>query len=955
MYPGLLLPLGLAVGLIAVALLGTAVLQPVLRKLAARQVARRRTEAVLVVTGSLLGTAIIVGALVVGDTLGFSVRQTAYRTLGPIDERVVSSSSDAGDRLGRLTSSPDVDGVLTVRALPSAALRQTPSGEIAEPRVLVWDVDVAAARRLGATAGVTWSPPAEGHVVLNEPLARSLHAQAGDTVSLYLQHRAVPLVVDRVVAEKGLAGTGFGANQNRDAFLPAGTLRGTSARWVTLISNRGDVESGSARTDAVVGQAKTALGSLATSVTIETPKREVLRTADVTGDSLGALFLMIGSFSVIAGALLLVNIFVMLAQERRAQLGMLRAAGLKRSRLVGAFSLEGALYAAGATALGVLVGLGVGWVVAFAAARIFSSWSTDGSGLDVTFRATPTSLANGAAMGFVIAVVSVVLTSARISRFNIIAAIRDLDVEPAARTRQRLRRAGLVAAAVLALASVPTVASSSPVGTFLLPALAVGALTPWITERLGKRLSYSLVASVVLGWTLIADVVRPDVFDTPSMTVYVVLGTQLAFSSVMLVSQNQQVVLRPLRRLIRRPDETGLAVRLGTTYPVARPFRTGATLVMYTLITLVLVLLTEISGVLEHSIDSQVASATSGFALRIDVATPDALVRVQDVDVTAVVPLVTGVGWSTDPGLRTTEPISTLVIGVPTQQLRQMQFTKRLSGLRTDADVWAALDAHPDWVLVDPFFGATGGPAGEFYAPGDRFTVTDPRTGRTSTKTIAGVLRIATSFYSPSQPAAFPLVTSRAAVEQQFGTAATATSALVRDRAGSDPAAVASRLQARLLDASLVATPLESTVRRLFAANVAFFQLMEGFLALGLLVGITGLGVVMVRAVRERRRTIGILRALGFRARTIERAFLVESGFVATEGVVLGAVLGVLTTWLMYQRSAAFSGLHTGFPILWTSTAALCLVTVVASLLATVGPARRAAHVLPALATRTAD
>ncbi|MFG3510349.1 FtsX-like permease family protein [Streptomyces sp. NPDC047821] len=59
---------------------------------------------------------------------------------------------------------------------------------------------------------------------------------------------------------------------------------------------------------------------------------------------------------------------------------------------------------------------------------------------------------------------------------------------------------------------------------------------------------------------------------------------------------------------------------------------------------------------------------------------------------------------------------------------------------------------------------------------------------------------------------------------------------------------------------------------------------MQGFLALGLLIGVTGLGVVMVRAVRERRRTIGILRALGFRARTVQRSFLWESAFIVCGG-----------------------------------------------------------------------
>ncbi|MFC8917722.1 FtsX-like permease family protein [Streptomyces sp. NPDC057116] len=90
---------------------------------------------------------------------------------------------------------------------------------------------------------------------------------------------------------------------------------------------------------------------------------------------------------------------------------------------------------------------------------------------------------------------------------------------------------------------------------------------------------------------------------------------------------------------------------------------------------------------------------------------------------------------------------------------------------------------------------------------------------------------------------------------------------------------------------------------------------MQGFLPLGLLVGVTGLGVVMVRAVRERRRTIGILGALGFRARTVQRSFLWESAFIAVEGIVLGSLLGVLTTWLTYRNSAAFEGREGGFPI----------------------------------------
>ncbi|WP_078957485.1 ABC transporter permease [Streptomyces viridochromogenes] len=100
---------------------------------------------------------------------------------------------------------------------------------------------------------------------------------------------------------------------------------------------------------------------------------------------------------------------------------------------------------------------------------------------------------------------------------------------------------------------------------------------------------------------------------------------------------------------------------------------------------------------------------------------------------------------------------------------------------------------------------------------------------------------------------------------------------------------------------------------------------------------------------------MGILRALGFRARTVQRSFLWESTFIAVEGIALGSLLGVLTTWLMYSNSAAFEGLEGGFPVEWTSICVLAAATFAASLLATIGPARRAAPIRPAPAVRVTE
>ena len=161
------------------------------------------------------------------------------------------------------------------------------------------------------------------------------------------------------------------------------------------------------------------------------------------------------------------------------------------------------------------------------------------------------------------------------------------------------------------------------------------------------------------------------------------------------------------------------------------------------------------------------------------------------------------------------------------------------------------------------------------------------------------------------------------------------------DAPGVDDVALVAELQGRFLAAGLVATSIRQYVEQNLAASQSFFRLMQGFLALGLLVGITGLGVVMVRAVRERRRTIGVLRALGFRAKAVERAFMAESTFVAAEGILIGAVLAVITTYLLYRNSAAFQGLHGPYPIVWRDVSVILAATFGASILATLGPAKR--------------
>src|SRR5215218_7167336 len=627
MYPNLT---PFLVGLGGAALLAALVIAAsgrLTRRLALRQLNRRRAEAALLVAGSVLGTAIIVGSLVVGDTLDHSFKQGAYRYLGVVDEVVSSPDPAQGEaaarRLERLRADPAVDGLLTVRRHDAAVVNGAAGTGAAagdrkgEPRATLLELDFAAAARFeGPESSLAGPAPGRGQVVVGDVLAGAVGARAGDTLTFYLAGRPVPLEVARVVPTRGLAGFA-----DHGAFAAPGTLPPAAAarpETLTLVSNAGGVEDGAAATDQVSDKLQAAIGPLAAQgTTVATPKRELLDQAEGIGAEFGALFLFIGSLAIIAGVMLLVNVLVMLAEERKAELGMLRAVGLRRGRLIRGFVLEGTVYALVASALGVAAGLGVGRAVVAVTARIFASFDEAGDP-SLAFTASTTSLVNGFAAGFLIGFVTVALTSLRISRVNIIAAIRDLPAGTGRRLKRRWVVLSTLAAAAFGAAAVVAIAGSQGLGTYLYPALAVACLCPLLVRVAPRRAVFTGAALAVLGWGLVANTVRPKVFDDGSTATFVVLGMVLTFSAVLLVSQNQELLLWLGRPLLARPSAGGLSARLAVAYPVARRFRTGATLAMYGLVVFTLVLIAVLGAVIDSGMDRAVAETSGGYALRAD-------------------------------------------------------------------------------------------------------------------------------------------------------------------------------------------------------------------------------------------------------------------------------------------------------------------------------------------------
>lgn len=274
--------------------------------------------------------------------------------------------------------------------------------------------------------------------------------------------------------------------------------------------------------------------------------------------------------------------------------------------------------------------------------------------------------------------------------------------------------------------------------------------------------------------------------------------------------------------------------------------------------------------------------------------------------------------------------------------------SKRLPEYGDDQAAFRAVIGDPTLTIVPAtFLQGGGGPPTNALVPGDTVTVVNATNGEKRDLKIAGVFDreflqngalvgadFARQFLAPQ------------AVESRY---------YVKVDPGADAEKVAADLQGTFVPNGVHAETFVHRIAGALSQNQAFFTLLRGYLGLGLLIGVAGLGVVMVRAVRERRRQIGMLRAMGFPARVVRRAFLLESSFLALQGIALGIVLGSLTSYQLLAQSDAFGDSRLPYQVPLLAIAVIFALPFAASLLAAAAPATKAARIKPAVALRIAD
>ncbi|HEV2126995.1 MAG TPA: FtsX-like permease family protein [Thermomicrobiales bacterium] len=978
--------------------------RPVIFKLGVRNIPRRKAQTVLIVVGLMLSTLIIAAALGTGDTLNRSVSTVVYELLCPVDELVVASAD--GDGEGELSAvitqtipessietvreivddsdAVDAVGGLLIAFAPALNVGDTDPDELdsfndvvdtaarSEPGVVLAGIDPVSFEDLGGTVDlegdrVDFATFGDRDVLLSESGAEDLDAEVGDTLVASVNNTPVTLQVAAIAEDSVLTGsldsTGAPAMAMRLDVLQE--LTGREGRLSGIgISNVGGPREGLERTDEVVQLLKPELAALG--LGINTIKQDLVDQAEQIANIFVTFFVVFGLFSIAVGILLIVLIFTMLAAERRSEMGMERAVGAQRRMLIQQFLSEGAGYALLAglvgTMLGALaaVGIGLGIQAAF------------GEAIDISPYIEPRSMVIAYSPGVVITFLAIAVSSWRVSRLNVVAAVRDIPDT----YQPRKNRRQLVWGVLMVVVGVLLIVAAQPdrslfiftAGMTLIP-FGIAAIVTYFGWHPRWVLTAAGLCTLVF-WLLPEDALG-SIFGEYSgnIEMFFVSGICIVAASTLVIIQNFGWTVGGVSRLGGQAAGWVPAIRLATSYPSANKGRTGMMIAMFSLIVFSLVVVASINENFAAAFLSE--EATAGWDVEVETTTtnpvPDLEARLEEVGYdtsqVAAIGTITSPAEAASTTLRNPddEEWKTSLIQVAGQDYLEhatLEFSARAEGYEDDEAIVEALMTEPDVMVIDTFSLAT---QQEFGGNPDMFTLDEIEASGTFD---APVVEVRLPDGTVEELRVIGVIST--SVSSLFGTfvGPEADDALFSDVGepertwyvelvpGVDPSTAAAEVERALLASGVQAYDVRQEMEDAQQQQRSFLYIMQGFMGVGLIVGIAAVGVIAFRAVVERRQQIGMLRALGFQRGVVARAFVIESAVIVIIGVLAGGIMGLILSWSFITGDEFSAAGNATFIVPWQLISITLIAAIVAALLMTWIPARQASRVVPAEALR---
>jgi len=956
-----------AVVLVVVGVL--AVRRRVFARMAIRSISRRKKYSVIVVCGLLIATAMISGSLVAGDTLDYIIARDVMTSTEEVDV-VVYAHNETGEETyfnSSIASSVAANvssGALSHIDKASGAIREVLAVKnlrtgktFARAGLFGFDVgnSVNALVNSDGTA-VASEDVSNGMVVVNSDLADEVDALAGDSI-LGITSVGIPVVfqVSWVAKDTGLANWGGSAYVYADLTYVQQAVVGKPGMINRIdVSCLGSENKGYKVSDEAIAELKQ-INPTEPDFQYDPIKKDGLEQAKSVSDMMSQLLMLMSSFAIIAGAALIVNIFVMLAEERKAEMGISRAIGMQRGDLTQTFMYEGVVYALAASGVGAFAGLGIAAVVMSGAMTIIS-----GEGLRFTLNWEWASLGIAACAGFLITMLTVVVASWRVSKLNIVRAIRDIPEPTSTRTRRRYLALGIAGIVFGVIATAIGMAQDESAGISSGPSMLVLGLALVIGRFVNLRIPLSIASAFVVFYMFDPFNLAGQLFGPSEggMEMFLVSGLVLVSGCVIFVMVNSDLLLNALLIIFGRRRSMLPVFRIAISYPMNKKFRTGLTVFMFALIMFTVIVIAMIASFQRESVEKTTEQLSGGFEIL-----GFSMLEIPAENLTAGLELVNqslGAGTieSYDVAANGYATLNVSgqdefdypLIGFSDRMISEARYSlmKRAPQYATDADAWNALLSNHSLVIMD------GGVVPSQFGPttfnaisievGDVVNVRTPF----GTEASVAVVGIMDQYFSAGMYCSHEFLHS-------FDPLAKDTSFYFETAppAGIADADVSQKVEQLFVEYGLTTFVVRDTVEEAMTMVASVMQLMEIFLGMGLIVGIAGLGIITIRNVAERRQEIGVMRAIGYQRDMILKAFLLETSFMSLLGIMVGTLMGLGISYTIFEWGG-FSKMSV-FVIPWGEILIVLAIAFAITLAATLPPSRRAARLAPAEALRRVD
>ena len=739
------------------------------------------------------------------------------------------------------------------------------------------------------------------------------------------------------------------------------------------------------------------------SLSVQAVKLDALEQAEASSGVLTAMFLVFGSFTIAAGILLVVTIITMLIDVRQKEYATVRALGMTRADLRYIAMIEGSIAALIGCAFGSLLGVGLAWLIGIGFSSVFAS-----AGADVfSFHVDSSSLLAGWFWGFHIAMLTMFGSSLWSSRMIIVHALKNVPQRVPKHVPWALYLfvigalglmllsggffligSGALAHSVWIVLGCSAVLFLCPILFWIVPVLRTkrapdGSLP---TFREAPRRTIGLIGVFLLTWTALPsslDPVRADL--TPNEFSFIIIGLVQVLAGVLVLSSLAPLMIRGLLRLAS--FRSGPVVPVALSYPLHKPLRTAVVMGMFSITVFSVVVLSGYTLQFENYSSTFVEESEGEFELMLSAARSRPLqlegpiseweLEHADADRIDAVGRVyrTQAFIENEEAERSPYILRGVDEGFASHGGLPLHIWDDSLGDSSE-EAWSTMLQRGDVVFVDASFGLEssidGASVGVFSVlVGENITIIDAQQpSHRREMVVGGILEQSSYLFSagvwmPSEPVieqydgsltrVYVSVSENSRASEGFESdevryfSAAGKSASEREAATELAENLRLDLEKEGVDVSLIA----EDVALIQALVLSILALFEGYLAIGLIIGIAGIGVVTYRSVSERRKHIGMLRALGFTKGMVMRVHLIEIGWISLLGILNGVVVALM--FHVGLHSAVWEEEGAVLVLPWATVLWVVLGGAVLVYLATYSPVRAASKIEPSEALRSAN